>query len=170
MKHTIIKDLLAGFEYTGTSDFAQSLLPTIKYNMMSSVLCMSLLISWIDKIFGLSYLAIGALILVMLLELASGTYASKISKTKFSSKRLSRFTFKMACYLIMIAVPYLFHSSYKQTGPAMAASLFEWLHVFLVVQIVIENIISVLENVSVIQGKSKTYWIDKIRGKADSSL
>ena len=165
----ILNKILAGFEYS-EGEFLGSLLPTVKYNMMMVVISLSIVISWVDKIFGLDAMAVLALCIVMLLELSSGIYASTLKKEAFSSRKFSRFTFKCACYLILIAVPYLFYNSYKTHGNTLAASLFEWLHVFLVVQIVIENIISILENVAVIQGKPKTFWIDKIRGKVNQTL
>jgi hypothetical protein len=165
----IINRILAGFEYP-QGEFIYSLLPTIKYNLMIVMLTVSFTLSWVDKIFGLNALAVLALMLVMLLELFSGTYASKIKQETFSSRKLSRFTFKAACYMVLIAIPYLFYASYHERGNNLAAGFFEWLHVFLVVQIVIENIISILENIAVIQGKPKTFWIDKIRGKVNSSL
>ena len=165
----IINKLLAGFEYT-EGEFVYSLIPTLKYNLILVMLSISFTLSWVDKIFGLDALAVFALLLVMFIELLSGTYASKIKKEAFSSRRLGRFTFKAACYMVLIAIPYLFYGSYTAHGNTLAAGFFEWLHVFLVVQIVIENIISILENIAVIQGKPKTHWIDKIRGKVDSSL
>jgi len=160
--------LLAGFEFNGLGDFTQSLLPTIKYNLIVLVIGLSAVTAWIDRLFGMDALAVAALFVIMLLEIASGTYASKVSKQEFTSRRLSRFTFKMACYLVLISVPYVFYESYKARGNTLVAGVFEWLHVFLVVQIVIENVLSILENLAVIQGKPKTFWIDKIKSKINT--
>jgi hypothetical protein len=146
-----LSNLLAGFEYNSIADFGNSLLPTLKYNMLSLMLLFTFPVAMIDKIFGLDYMAVLALLLVMVAELVSGIYASHITKQAFSSKRLSRFSFKTACYLILIAI-------------------FEWLHVFMVVQIVLENVFSILENIAIIQGKDKTYWIDKIKNKIGGML
>jgi hypothetical protein len=164
-----LSNLLAGFEYNSIADFGNSLLPTLKYNMLSLMLLFTFPVAMIDKIFGLDYMAVLALLLVMVAELVSGIYASHITKQAFSSKRLSRFSFKTACYLILIAVPFLFYSSYKERN-SLAASIFEWLHVFMVVQIVLENVFSILENIAIIQGKDKTYWIDKIKNKIGGML
>jgi len=165
-----INNLLAGFEYDGIGSFMWSLCPTIKYDMAFLMVFLSVPLALVEQVFGLDYMAVGGLLLVMLLELASGTYASHISKQEFSSRKLSRFTFKSACYLVLISVPYLFYTSFNRHGSTLAASIFEWLHLFLVVQIVLENIFSILENMAVIQGKPKTFWIDKIKGKINGMV
>lgn len=160
-----INELLKGFEWEDTFDFSLSLWPSLKYDVILMSISVSALVTHVDRLFGLDVFSLVALFAVMLVELASGTYASKITKTPFSSRKLSRFTLKMACYLVLIAVPYLFHLSFLSHHKSAAASLFDWMHTFLVTQIVIENIISILENLALIQGKSKNYWINKIKEK-----
>jgi len=166
----IITNILDGFEYLSITEFAHSLVPTVKYNLMAMVLILSAGLGWVDKIFGLSALAVGALVLVMFAELGSGIYASHVKKEEFSSKRLSRFGVKIACYLILISVPYILYDSAHAHGNTVAAYLFEWMHTFLMIQVVAENIISILENVAVIQGKDKNFWIEKIKSKITGTL
>ena len=160
-----LTSILEGFDFESISDLSHSLLPSMKYNTWIMTVLFSFLTSCINQIFGLDVMAITALLIVMLVELYSGIYASHINKVPFSSKRLSRFTLKFACYLVLIAVPHLFGESYRQNNNSTGAIVFEGLHVFLVTQIVLENIISVLENIAVIQGKPKAYWIDKLKEK-----
>jgi hypothetical protein len=162
--------LLSGFEFNSVGDFFHSLIPTVKYNLLFMLVVSIPLSTIIDRLFGLDALAIGALVVAMTVELISGIYASHIQKIEFSSKRLSRFSIKTACYLILISIPYLFASSYKHHGNETAAQVFDWLHVFLVTQIVLEHILSILENLAVIQGKPKTYWIDMIKTKIAGML
>lgn len=131
---------------------------------------LSIPVSFINKIFGLDELAFGALITAMIIEVLSGLYASHLRKQSFSSHKFSRFTVKSACYLILIAVPYIFSNSYRERGNNTIAEIFEWLHLFFVIQIVAEHIISILENAAIIQGKKKTYWIDKIKSKIGDAL
>lgn len=166
--------ILAGFEFTGFDDFATSLIPSFKYGLMAMIMTFSIPIAAVEYyssyVFGLNLPAVVALIIVMIVELLSGLHASKVSGQKFSSSRFSRFTVKTACYLVLISVPYLFKMSYEQSGNGFAAGAFDWLHVFLTVQIVAEHVLSILENLAIIQGKPKTYWIDKIKSKLDSLL
>lgn len=120
------------------------------------------------KVFGISEFAFAALLLVMITELISGVWASRIREEPFSSMKLSRFTFKVFQYLMIIAVTHLFSESFKAQGKDFGAIIFDWMHLFLTVQIVQENVVSILENGSVISGKSKTHWISKLSDKINS--
>lgn len=157
----------AGFDYENSHEFLLSLIPTIKYQLGTIVIFTFSFSAIIDQVFGLDAAAVLALILAMCVELISGIYASSVLAVPFNSKRLSRFTVKSACYLILIAVPFLLQKSYIKHDNSVASMAFGWLHVFLVTQIAIEHIVSILENVAVISGKPKTYWVTKIKSKID---
>ena len=161
----IIK-LLGTFEYASVSDFIKSLFPALRYQHLTLLtVTLSVLSMIVDKVFGMSFLAFIMLVFIMAVELISGIWASKINKQPFSSTRLSRFSFKAACYLVLIAVPYVMSVSFKDHGNHLAAGAFDWLYIFLVIHIVFENVVSILENISVITGKDKTFWIKKIQEK-----
>jgi len=162
--------LLKTFDWHSTEDFLLSLVPSYKYNINASLMIISSLWVAIDKGFGLDDTAFIALLVVFVTELISGITASRIRKEQFSSLKLSRFTLKVACYLVLIFVTYAFSVSFENHKDFCASVLFDWMHIFLVVQIVFENIISILENVSVISGKDKTAIIGKITEKLNSLL
>lgn len=162
--------ILQGFEYQSPGEWLGSLAPSYKYNMVPLGVVVSTSGTIIETLLGLDALAFLGLMVVMLLELTSGIWASRIRKEPFTSKRMSRFTFKCAVYLLLIAVPYLFSQSYAVRGKVLAAGVFDWMHVFFTVQVVVENLISILENYAVISGKDKTHWIVKIQNKADQLL
>ena len=122
----------------------------------------------IDKGFGLDDTAFIALLVVFVAELVSGITASRVRKETFSSLKLSRFSVKVACYLVLIGVSYSMNISFKHHGDFLASVIFDWMHIFLVVQIVFENMISILENVAVIGGKDKSAWIEKITVKLNT--
>lgn len=119
----------------------------------------------IDRIFGLDAVAFGMLLVAFIAELTSGIIASKILNVPFSSMKLSRFSFKIFYYLVLIATPYVLAISFNAHGKTAAATMFDWLHLFLVGQIVLENLVSILENLAVISGKPKTHWISAIKDK-----
>lgn len=125
---------------------------------------------FIDRVFGLDAYAFALLIIVFFAELSSGLIAAHIRKEAISSMKLSRFSFKVFYYLVLIALPYVFATSFRAHDKTAAAVIFDWLHLFLVAQIVLENIISVLENLAVISGKDKTHWISKIQEKLNNLL
>ncbi|HCU43958.1 MAG TPA: hypothetical protein DF610_02655, partial [Sphingobacterium sp.] len=88
----------------------------------------------------------------------------------FSSVKLGRFTFKAFFYMVLICVPYLMAESFRAKGKELATVMFDWLHLFMLAQVIIENMISILENVAVISGKDKTHWIKKIQDKINGLL
>jgi hypothetical protein len=161
--------LLRSFGYEDWGSFKESLIPTLKYpgsGMITVVISISSVP--IIRIFGLDWLAFGALLLVFLVELISGIWASQTKGEKIESKKLSRFTFKCAYYLLIIAITYLMAVSFKDRGKELAVVIFDFMHLFFLVQIVLENIVSISENLSVITGKPKAHWIttmvEKVNG------
>lgn len=155
--------LLKTFDYHSHLSFFQSLVPSHKYNLTIVPAAISVLYAPIDKIFGLDAIAFLGLLVVLFTELVSGLIASRIRKEQFSSMKLSRFAFKVAVYLVLIFVPHSFAVSFKNHNDDVPAWIFDWLRIFLITQIVYENIVSILENLAVITGNDKTAWINKIQ-------
>lgn len=162
--------VLEGFEWCSISDFINSLIPTIKYDSLVIMISISAVISFVETAFGITYLAFIALMIVLVFELMSGIYASYLQDIPFSTSKLSRFTFKAAGYFVLISVPHIFYISFHERDNPLISGIFEWIHVFLVVQVVIENMFSIMENLAVIQGKPKTFWIERIKQKINSIL
>jgi len=163
--------LLQTFEYTDWAHLGQSLAPSTKYQaMVPASIMVSTLAMYIDRVFGLDAYAFGALLMVLITELVSGLGAARVRKDQISSLKLSRFSFKVFYYLVIIAVPYLFSVSFLAHDKTAASVVFDYIHVFLVMQIVQENIVSILENVAVISGKPKTHWINHLSDKIQSFL
>jgi hypothetical protein len=159
--------LLKTFDFQSIRELLLSLAPSFKYRI--NVYVMGLTVIWIpiDKWFGLDDLAFVGLLAVFFTEVTSGIAASRIRKEVFSSLKLSRFGLKATCYMVLIFTSYTMYMSFKHHADDTAAVVFDWLHIFLVVHIVFENIISVLENVAVISGKDKSAWIKKAKDKLD---
>lgn len=157
------------YGYDTLSDFGQSLAPAVKYaGATAFTTVVSMLAVSVNRIFGLDGYAFFALLIVLAFELLSGLTASRIRKEPLSSMKLSRFGFKVCCYLVLIAVPYLFSTSFKYHEKDLPSLVFDWMHVFLVVQIVLENLVSILENMAVISGKPKTHIINKLTSKIEN--
>lgn len=160
--------LLNTFDYPTLTAFAQSLMPSTRYHNSATLMVLAAVWVSIDKVFGLDGGAFVALAFVFVAELLTGITAAHVRGETISSVKLSRFSLKVACYLVLIAVTYLMSISFKNHKNDVATWVFDWLHVFLVVQIVLENIVSVLENMAVINGKDKSAWINKIQEKFNS--
>jgi phage-related holin len=160
--------LLKTFDFHSLAEFVMSLAPSFKYKLNVPLMVISSVWVCVDKVFGLDNSAFLALLIVFVTELLSGIIASRVRKETFSSLKLSRFSLKVACYLVLIGVTYAMYLSFKHHGDDTASVIFDWMHIFLVVQIVFENIISILENVAAISGKDKSAWINKLSEKLNS--
>lgn len=163
--------LLATFDYHSFTELGKSLTPSLKYKPVTlASIALSVCFPFIDRVFGLDAYAFLCLLVVFVVELASGVIAAHVRKESISSMKLSRFTFKVCYYLVLIALPYVMSQSFKAHDKGAAAFMFDWLHLFLVAQIVLENIVSILENAAVISGKDKTHWISKIQAKINGLI
>lgn len=162
-----MEKLLRTFEYTGWLDLTSSLFPSLKYSLTGVALASSALSVITYKIFGLDMLATCAFVVVMMVEVFSGMVASKVQRVATSSTKMSRFSLKMACYLTMLFVSNSMAASFEAKGSNVGFWFFDWLHLFLAIHIATENIISIGENLGVISGKGKTYWISQIQDKVN---
>ncbi|SJN38307.1 hypothetical protein FM120_11135 [Sphingobacterium faecium PCAi_F2.5] len=165
-----IDKLLQSFDYATWFDLGVSLMPSFKYKLTLGALLFSVSLPPIERVFGLDGLAVAGLIVVFIAEITSGAIAAKIKNEAFSSVKLGRFTFKAFFYMVLICVPYLMAESFRAKGKELATVMFDWLHLFMLAQVIIENMISILENVAVISGKDKTHWIKKIQDKINGLL
>ncbi len=165
-----IDKLLQSFDYHSWFELGTSLMPSFKYKLTIASILVSITLPPIERVFGLDGLAVAGLIMVFATEITSGALAAKIKKEPLSSVKLGRFTFKAFFYTVLICVPYLMAESFRAKGKELATTMFDWLHLFMLAQIVIENMISILENVAVISGKDKTHWIKKIQDKLNGLL
>ena len=162
--------LLKTFDFHDATAFAQSLVPSTKYGSCAVLMIVSAVWGSLDKVFALDDFAFVALAMVFFMELLTGICAAHIRQEAFSNVKLSRFTLKVACYLVLIAVTHLMAVSFTNHGKNVPAWAFDWLHIFLVAHIVLENIVSILENLAVIDGKDKSAWIVKIQEKFKSLI
>lgn len=164
MKERIL-EVLRWYEYTSVGDWVTSMLPSIKYEITTTSVLTSTFTGLIASLIGMEWMAFLAFLIVMILELVSGIWASLVKGDTFQKGKLFRFIFKAFCYIVIMSATFLFAENYRTQGKEFVAGIFDWLHIFLVVQIVLENIYSILENVGVIQGKPKGELIEAIKSK-----
>jgi phage-related holin len=158
--------MIKTFGWESLAECFASLSPSVKYAGISGfTITLSGVSSMILRIFGIDSLAFAALFLVFAFELITGIVRAYRVKEKFSSMKLSRFTFKISNYLLIMAIAYLMQVSFTSQSNDLAAGIFQWMHVFFVVQIVLENVVSISENLAMITGKPKAHWITKLQEK-----
>lgn len=168
--------MLATYDYHRVSDFFESIAPSFRYGVTRPILFLTVLypslsvilsafFPTVNNALGIDGGAFIGLVLAFVVELVSGIIASHIRGEQFSSLKLSRFGLKVFIYLVLIAVPYHWYLNFDARHKVIMAVVFDWLHSFLIAQIVFENIISILENMAVICGNDKTAWINKIKNR-----
>lgn len=161
--------MLKSFHFETSTEFLQSLLPAFKYDMLLMTIGFSAVISGIEIFTGLNIYGVLGLGLAFIVELISGIMASRKRNEPFQSSKLSRFTLKAACYMLVIGISHLMYLSYEEKN-TLAASVFEWLNTFFIVEVVTELLFSILENMAVLTGRNKDHWITKIKAKVAEIL
>src|SRR3569833_191998 len=151
--------LFKTYDFHNAIAFFESLAPSKRYGWSVLLMTWSAFFTAIDKVFGLDGAAFIGLAFVFAVELVSGICAAHVRGEAISSVKLSRFGLKVTCYLVMIASTYLMAASFTSHKKDVPAWAFNWLNIFLVSLIVLENIVSILENLAVISGKDKSAWI-----------
>ncbi|MBD1394265.1 phage holin family protein [Mucilaginibacter glaciei] len=160
--------LLKTFDYHSVTEFMLSMAPSGKYGFTSQLLIITFSWTVVDKVFGLDQGGFVALLVIFVTELFTGIWAARVRQETISSIKLSRFSLKVACYLVMIGVSYSLYRSFIKHDENAAGWAFNWLHIALVTQVGFENTISILENVATINGKEKDAIVTKITNKFNS--
>ena len=144
--------IVTNFGFNGVEDFYSS---TIHHNFTILTIPIALISSIIQNVTGLQYLTLLSFAVLILMEFITGIYASKIKNLPIESRRFSRFGLKLMVWISLIFIINslkLEYSGKTDITSLMAAALFSWLHSALFVYINLEYLISVLENLEVING------------------
>lgn len=161
----IINYVVENFGFDNLSDFTKSIIHT---KFLAITIPLAGISSIIESIFGLQSVTIFAFTLLVTLELITGITASKVKRRKIVSRRFGRFGLKVFVWLSLIFIlntlrlEYLLHEDFFG---AIAYGLFTWLHGTLFIYVCLEYLISVIENLGDISGKSTKGITKKIREK-----
>lgn len=167
----ILHKLIEFVGYNGLNELKLSFLPSAKYTGLTIIaMTTSSISSFVMTVFGLESWAFIALMVVFLFELATGLKSAFVRAQVFTSAKFSRFLFKVTYYLILISITYLMSVSFENRGQQLAASAFRIMHDFVTVHIVLENLVSITENLAMINGKEKSHWIMKLRDKINQLM
>jgi len=162
--------IVSNFGFDDLSDFTSSLLHpkamllTIPFAGLSSVF---------ETYFGLQSITIFSFVLLVTLELITGLTASKVQGKPIESKKFGRFGLKVFVWISLIFILNSLKIEYRgheDTIGGLAYGLLNWLHGTLFIYICIEYLISVLENMGAISGKSNKGIIDNIKDKLKSFM
>jgi hypothetical protein len=141
--------------FKNLEDLYFSLFSSAKYGYTGYLAALSITITTISELVGLRELSIGAFGLLLLLELMTGLYAAIIQKKQITSSKFSRFGIKL---FIWISLFFIVHQFSQESN----GIIYEWLHSGLLLYVGGEYLISILENLSLISGKSNAPLIKAI--------
>jgi len=113
---------------------------------------------------GLTSGALVAFSALVGLELLTGLLASKKRGIKIESRKFSRFGLKLLVWLVLFYILNEFREQYVHSS-VVAYEVYDWLHIFVVGYVIMEYLISVLENLGTITGKDYTRLIGIIKKK-----
>ena len=166
-KH-IINKFLNDYGYDNISQFAMSLCPSSRYQLLPQSLTVSTIGGAVCSLIGVWPVVALAMVVILLLEMATGLTASHISKAPFESCKFARFSIKLAVWFILLISCQLFafFCTHYHAGNiifTIGSTFFDALTVMIMIWFTIEYFSSILENFAVINRKPKPYYIDSIR-------
>lgn len=157
----ILKD--AGFE--GVSDFMES---SFHVKLLLFSFPVSAVSAFIELYFGLQGITVFSFALLLGLELITGIASSLNQGEKISSRRFSRFIFKLCIWLCCF---FILNSFAKETEVGTISNyIYTYFHSTLFIYITIEYLLSVLENMGRLSGKSTAPLVKAIRKKMEKYL
>lgn len=157
---------LHSYDYASIKEFALSLCPSFKYNLQMPTSAISLILALSSKYLGIGPIIVVAMLVAVLAETFSGILASKTLGQKFESFRFSRCVIKVAIWMILVFIVNAFTLECER-GDAwtdlLGAMFFDVVRLFILIYFVIEYVISILENLAVIDGKPKTAFTEALQ-------
>lgn len=163
--HYITK-FLHNYDYASIKEFALSLCPSFKYNLQMPTSAISIVLAFSSKYLGIGPVIALAMFVAVLAETFTGIQASKKLGKKFESFRFSRCIIKVAIWMILVFIANSFAIECEERTAwidALGATFFDIVRLFILIYFVIEYLISILENLAVIDGKPKTEFTDALQ-------
>lgn len=160
-----INSFVNDFGFASSHAVLDSLFPSSRHGLSPVVFGMGLLSAVCSSLFGMEGLLTLAFVNALLLEFVSGIVASKVSNVPMKSRRMFRFLFKLFIVLNVLFILWQFCEAYKSKN-ALVYQLFLGLHTLVIVVQALEYLVSILENLQVITGKSTS----RISGAINKAL
>lgn len=163
--HYITK-FLHSYDYASIKEFALSLCPSFKYNLQMPSTVVSLILAFSSKYLGIGPVIVLAMFVAVLAETFTGIQASKKLGQKFESFRFSRCVIKVAIWMILVFIANSFAIECEERHAwldIIGATFFDIVRLFILIYFVIEYLISILENLAVIDGKPKTEFTEALQ-------
>lgn len=160
-----ISIILDDFGFSGISDFVRS---SFHVKLLIISIPISVVSAKVEMIFGLKSVTILAFTCLLGIELATGIASALRKGDKISSRKFGRFIFKLCIWLTCFFVTNSFAKEFE--AGTISNMLFTWLHSSLITYLCVEYLLSVIENMGKLSGKSTTPIVQKIRKKMEKYL
>jgi len=161
----LISTLLDDFGFNGVSDFIRS---TFHVKLLAFTIPIGVISAKVEIIFGLKSVTILAFTCLLAMELLTGVASALNKGDKISSRKFGRFIFKLCIWLMCFFVTNSFAKEFE--AGSVSNMLFTWLHSSLITYLSVEYLLSVVENMGKLSGKSNTPIVQKIRKKLEKYL
>jgi len=153
--------LCYNFGYENFSDFSGSFIHSKLFILTLPLTGLGVVLEYYLGFNMLTLMAFGVLIF---LELLTGLISSRIKGAKIQSRKFSRFGLKLFVWVTLFFITNSMKLQYSDTK-GLSYEFYDWLHTFILGFVNMEYLISVLENLGVITGKSNNTLIGAIKKK-----
>jgi hypothetical protein len=160
-----INHFLETYGFDGVKGLLLSLFPSFKYDIQVPVLTGSALLAVVADVLGVGPVVAVAMLVAIVAEMWTGIKASRIRGIHIESFRFSRCILKLCCWLIIIYIINAFYMECSCQGrwfEVLAGVFFGVTKALVMIWFVVEHVISILENLAVIDGKPKEALVEKI--------
>lgn len=173
MLKTFLQRLLDTYDFNDLREFGLSLCPSFKYNLQFPSISISAVLAVLSKYLGFGPVIVVAMVVAVLVETISGIAASKKLGKPFESFRFSRCVLKVFIWFTLVYLAHAF--SMECAGHAgwldqIGVVFFDIIRLLILAYFVIEYVVSILENLAVIDGKPKTQFIEGVQSVWKSFL
>ena len=143
--------ILQGFGFENLADLGQSVIHTsVGFPaVIKTSLILGTIATFIEQFIGLAPMAYLAFILLVILEFITGIKASLKNGKKIESRKFGRMIIKIAAYTIILGIVHIFKTFLLVPEIfGYGLNIYEWLYYVILNMILVQLIISVVENLS----------------------
>ena len=165
--------LLDTYDFNSMREFGLSLCPSFKYNLQIPSFSISAVLAVLSKYLGFGPVIVFAMAVAVLVETISGIAASKRLGKPFESFRFSRCVLKVFIWFTLVYIANAFSlecASRQGWLDQIGVVFFDVIRLLVLAYFVIEYVVSILENLAVIDGKPKTQFIEGVQSVWQSFL
>lgn len=153
------------FGFVSLSDFLGSF---IRVDLLGFTIPFAALAVLVEQYLGLRFIAAIAFTVLVFLEFVVGVGASVVvRKEKFDREKLLRFGLKFFVWITLFFILNSFKIQWNGTN-LIVYGFFDWLYDFIVSYVVLNYLVSVLENLAKATGKTNNILIEGIKKKIEN--